>query len=487
MDNLKNRVINGLLWSVVERFALQGTQFILGIFIARLLTPQDYGLIGMIAIFLSISQSFIDSGFSQALIQKKDTNEKDFSTVFYFNLLIAISIYLILYFLAKPISLFYENSQLIAIIQVIGFNLIFSAFSIVPIAKLSKNLDFKTLTKSSLISVMISGAIAIYLAYQGWGVWVLVIQTLLKSFINSILLYTLLKWKPLFLFSKKSFDSLFSFGSKLLATGLLNAVYNNIYLIVIGKIYNANQLGLYTRADQFQQFASENITTIIQRVTYSALCSIQDKQEELERYYKKLIRLSAFVIFPLLIGLGAVAEPFIILILTEKWSGAIPFLQMLVFVGVTYPVHAINLDILKVKGKTNLFLKLEIYKKIVITIVLLATFSFGIKVMIIGQIVSSFLLLYLNTYYTKTLINYTFFNQLKDLLPTFLLSISMGLAVHFAILPIYSNILKLLVGILVGSIFYISFAFLFKFEEAKEVKNLISSMMNKKKSKGENR
>lgn len=473
MNSLKNNMANGILWSVIERFSVQGMQFILGIVLARLLVPTDYGLIAMIAVFLSISQALVDSGFSQALIQKKNTNEKDFYTVFYFNLLVSILIYFILFFLAKPISTFYETPHLAIIIQVIGLNLILSSFSIVPIAKLSKKLDFKSLAKATLISVIVSGLIAIYLAYKGWGVWALVAQMLIKSTLNSILLCILIQWKPKFVFSRASFNTLFSFGSKLLATGLLNAVYNNMYLIVIGKFYDASQLGLYTRANQLQQFPSESVTTVIQRVTYPALCSIQDNKEELELYYKKLIRLSAFIIFPLMVGLAVISKPFIIVILTEKWIGAVPLLQMLAFVGILYPIHAINLDILKVKGRSDLFLRLEIYKKLLITLMLLITFSFGIKVMIIGQIITSIGFLYVNTYYTSKLITYSLYSQVKDILPIFILSISMGGLVYLTIFSIGSNLAKLFVGIGVGPVFYYILASLLKFEEIKEVQKII--------------
>ena len=479
MSTLKNKTLNGLLWSTIERFSVQGVQFLLGIILARILFPSDYGLIGMIAIFMSISQSLIDSGFSQALIQKKNTTEKDYNTVFYFNILTAILIYGILFFLAKPIAVFYAEPILENLTKVIGLNIIFSSFSIVQIAKLSKSLNFKLQTKATLTSVIISGSIGIYLAYMDWGVWALVTQGILKSSINTLLLFILTRWRPKLIFSKKSFNSLFSFGSKLLFSGLLNAVFNNIYLIVIGKFYNVKELGYYTRANQFQQLPSETITVILQRVTFPVLSSIQDQKKKLEHYYKKFIRFSAFIIFPLMIGLAVTASPLIIVVLTDKWINAAPFLQLLCFVGVLYPIHAINLNVLKVKGRSDLFLKLEIYKKLLIAITVLITFSFGVKALIIGQIVCSIISLYLNTYYSKKLIDYSFFNQIKDLIPVLLVSLLMGFTVFASIYFITSNMLKLLTALFVGPLSYYILTFVFKFEEVKEINKFIVKLRGK--------
>lgn len=479
MNNLKSKTIHGLIWSSIERFSVQGVQFVLGVILARILFPSDYGLIGMIAVFLSISQSLIDSGFSQALIQKKNTTEKDYNTVFYFNILTAILVYGILFFLAKPIAVFYGEPILENLTKVVGLNIIFSSFSIVQIAKLSKNLNFKLQTKASLTSVILSGGIGIYMAYKGWGVWALVIQGLLKSGINTLLLFVFTNWRPKLMFSKKSFNSLFSFGSKLLFSGLLNAIFNNIYLIIIGKFYNVKELGYYTRANQFQQLPSETITVILQRVTFPVLSSIQNQHQKLEHYYKKFIRFAAFIIFPLMIGLAVTASPLIIVILTDKWINAVPFLQLLCFVGILYPIHAINLNVLKVKGRSDLFLKLEIYKKLLIAITVLITFSFGVKALIIGQIVCSIISLYLNTYYSKKLIDYSFFNQIKDLIPVLLVSLLMGFTVFASIYFIPSNMLKLITALFVGPLSYYILTFVFKFEEVKEINKLIVKLRSK--------
>jgi O-antigen/teichoic acid export membrane protein len=473
MNSLKKHTINGLLWSIIERFSIQVVQFVLGIILARLLLPSDYGLIGMLAVFMSISQALIDSGFSQALIQKKNADEKDYNTVFYFNIASSVCVYLILFLLSEPIALFYEEPLLENLIKILGLNIIFSSFSIVQLAILTKELNFKTQSKASLTSVIISGVIAVYFAYTGWGVWALVIQVLLKSSVNTLLLFVFTKWKPILLFSKKSFHSLFSFGSKLLFSGLLNAVFNNIYLIIIGKYYTIKELGYYTRANQFQQLPSETLTVILQRVTFPVLSSIQDENEKLSSYYKKFIKLAAFINFPLMTILIVVAEPLIELLLTDKWIEAAPLLQMLCFVGVLYPIHAINLNLLKVKGRSDLFLKLEIYKKILIIISIILTIPFGIKFLIIGQIVCSFISLYLNTYYTKKLIDYGFFTQLKDLFIYFIISIIMGVVMYASMIYIPSNGLKLMVASIVGVLLYFLLGFLLKLNEIEEIKKIV--------------
>jgi len=474
LSTLKNQTIKGLFWSSVERFSVQGVQFLIGIVLARILLPSDYGLIGMIAIFLSLSQALIDSGFSQALIQKKETSEKDYNTVFHFNFIIAVVVYGLLFILAEPIAVFYKEPVLVNLVRVIGLNIIFSSLSIVQIAKLSKSLDFKLQTKATLTSVIISGGVGIYLAFSNWGVWALVVQGLLRSSINTVLLFILTRWRPKFIFSKESFKTLFSFGSKLLLSGLLNAIFNNIYLIIIGKFYNVKELGYYTRANQFQQLPSETITVILQRVTFPVLSSIQNEQKKLENYYKKFIRFSAFIIFPIMIGLVVIASPLIKVVLTDKWVSAVPFLQLLCFVGILYPIQVINLNVLKVKGRSDLFLKLEIYKKILILLAIVTTFSFGIKALIIGQIICSFISLYINTYYTKKLINYSFFNQIKDLLPILLASIFMGIIIFGLIFYIHSNSLKLISSLLVGPISYYLISYLFKFEEINELNKLFT-------------
>ncbi|MDE6340273.1 MAG: lipopolysaccharide biosynthesis protein, partial [Muribaculaceae bacterium] len=318
-ESLKNKTVKGTVWSTIERFSVQGIQFVVMIIMARILTPADYGLVGMLAIFIAISQSLIDSGFSQALIRKQDRTEVDNSTVFYFNIGVGILLYFLLFFSAPFIALFYNEPQLIPITRVIGLSLVFNSFTVVQRAILTINLDFKTQAKASFIGAILSGAVGIYMAYTGFGVWSIVWQQITNLFIVTILLWILSQWKPIFAYSWESFMELFGFGSKLLISGLLETIFRNLYLIVIGKFFKVSDLGYYTRAHQFTDFASSNITGVFQRVTYPVLCTIQDDDASLSDVYRKLLKTSAFIVFPLMMGLAAVAEPMLISFLTEKW------------------------------------------------------------------------------------------------------------------------------------------------------------------------
>lgn len=427
----------------------------------------------MMSIFLSISQSLVDSGFSQALIQKKNPTEQDYSTVFYFNIIIAILVYSIIFISAKKIALFYSEPKLELIAKIIGINLIFSSFSIVQVAKLSKTLNFKLQTTVSLISVVISGAYGIYLAYKGYGVWALVAQGLVKNGLNSILLFVFSEWKPRLIFSIKSLLSLFSYGSKLLFSGLLNAIFNNIYFVIIGKFYSVRDLGYYTRANQLQLLPSETMTVVLQRVTFPVLCTVKDDKASLEILYRRFIRMSAFVIFPVMTGLAVTASPLIDVILTSKWTEAVPFLQLLCFVGGLYPIHALNLNVLKVIGRSDLFFKLEIYKKALITFALLITLPFGLKALIYGQIVCSLISLYINTIYSKRYIDYSFYSQLIDLLPALLISLIMAALLWISLSFLESSVWKLTFSLIMGPLIYVSLALFFNVNDIKIIKSVL--------------
>lgn len=479
MSDLKKKTINGVVWSAIEQFSVQGIQFILGIILARVLLPSDYGMIGMLAIFIAISQSLTNAGFSSALIQKMNPTNNDYSTVFYFNFAISIVIYSILFLCAPTIAKFYNTPILLDLTKIVGLNIIISSFSIVQIAKLSKKLDFKTQAKASLSSVIISGLIGIYLAYHGYGVWSLVVQSLVRNLINSAMLWIVSQWIPSWIFSIGSLKGLFKFGSRLLYASLLSTVFDNLYTLVIGKFYKADELGFYTRANQFQQLPSQNITSIIQRVTFPVLSSIQDDQDHLTKSYRKIIRVSAFIVFPLMLLLAVISEPMVRLVLTDKWIQSASYLQVLCFAGLLYPIHSVNLNILKVKGYSGLFLKLEIYKKILVVIILLFTYSFGIKAMLLGQVLLSILALGLNTYYTSNFIDYKISTQFKDLLSIFLLALFTSFTVYVLNMFINSDLLKITISLISGFIIYYLLAYIFKFQEILEVNSIIRTIKNK--------
>ncbi|MDR3245500.1 MAG: lipopolysaccharide biosynthesis protein [Prevotellaceae bacterium] len=479
MDNLKSKTTKGIFWSSIQTFSTQGIQFVIGIILARLLMPSDYGLIGMLGVFTAISGTFVNSGFSSALVRKQNCSEEDFSTVFYFNIIVAVFFYFVLFFTSPLIAAFYDVPALETITKVVALNLVINSFTIVQQAKLTKKIDFKTQMKASLLAVIISGIVGIIMAYNGFGVWALVVQILAGSFISTIMLWYYSKWRPKTGFSKKSFKELFGFGSKLLASGLLDTIYNNIYTIVIGKKFSQVELGYYTRASGLAQFPSSNITSILQRVTFPVLSTIQDDEDRLRVSYRKLLKLSAFIIFPLMVGLAALADPFIRFLLTDKWQDTIILLQIICFSMMWYPIHAINLNLLQVKGRSDLFLRLEIIKKIVGIIILVITIPLGLIAMCVGMIFSSVICLAINTYYTGKLINVGFFKQMKDLLPILIYSLTMGLLVFGITKMIHSNFISLITGVLLGITYYFCIAKLTKSPELIEIKNLLPNKFKK--------
>lgn len=472
-NTLKQKAVRGVLWSTVERFSVQGVQFLIMIVMARLLTPHDYGIIGMLAIFLAVSQSLIDSGFSQALIRKRDRTEVDNCTVFYFNIVVSTLLYVILYVSAPFVADFYDTPQLCPVMRVVCLGIMFNSLAVVQRALFTINVDFKTQAKAALTASVTSGVVGVAMAYHGFGVWSLVTQQLLNLGINTGLLWLLSKWRPQFVYSWQSFHELFSFGSKLLASGLLDTIYRNIYPIVIGKLFSASSLGHYTRAHQFSEFPSSNLTGIIQRVTYPVLCEIQDDDERLSNIYRRFLKLSAFVIFPLMIGLSSVAQPFVNIILGPQWGFCGQLLQIICFSMMWYPIHSINLNLLQVKGRSDLFLRLEIIKKILGVSVLCITAPFGLVVMCYGQIFNSIVALAINTYYTGKLINVGFLRQMCDLLPTMALCLTMFALILSVNSFLPGNMAKLCVGIVLGVAFYSLASYAFKFLELKELLSLV--------------
>ena len=468
-ESLKNQTISGLKWSAIDRFSAQGVQFVIQIILARLLLPSDYGIIAMLAIFIAISQTFVDSGFSVALIRKLDRDKDDYTTVFLFNIGIGLFFYGILYFSSPLIADFYNIPLLSPITKLLGLSVFLNSLCIVQQAILTVRIDFKTQTYISLSTILISGIIAVYMASVGFGAWALAWQVVIAAFLRTVLYWLVVRWKPDGRFTKKSFKSLFGFGSKLLASGLLETIYNNIYLIVIGKLYDSSSLGLYSRAKGLSGYPSSSITGIIQRVTFPVLSKMQNEDERLRINYRKLLRLSAFIIFPMMIGLSAIADPLIRILLTDKWEGSIILLQILCFSMMWYPVHAINLNLLQVKGRSDLFLKLEIYKKIMTTVTLLVTLPFGIEIMCYGQVLNSLLSLAINTYYTGQLINVGFFKQMKDLIPIIVRCLIMYALIVLMNTVIENNIVKISLDILVAVLLYIGLSYISKGEELHEL------------------
>lgn len=481
---LKQKTISGLIWSFIDSIAGQGITFIVGIILARLLSPKEFGLIGMLAVFIAISQSFIDSGFRQALIRKQDCTQEDYSTVFYFNIVVGIFLYILLFAGAKLIGNFYHEPILKDLIRVLGLSLIINSFTIIQSTLLTKRIDFKLQAKISVIASVISGVISIYLAYAGWGVWSLVALTLIKYTINTILLWLWNKWKPIWCFSKKSFTELFSFGSKLLVSGLIDTIYRNVYYLVIGKYFSAIELGYYTQADQFQALPSSNLLGIIGKVSYPVLSTLQNDKVQLKNTYKKIIRSTMLITFVLMLGMASVARPMILSLIGAKWEPGVIYLQLLCFVGMFYPLHAINLNMLQVLGRSDLFLKIEIIKKALAIPIIIVGVAWGIIAMLIGMIVLSFIAYYLNSYFSGKFIGYSFFDQIKDILPSFLLASTMSSVVFFEGLFVpFSPFPLLIIQLITGAMITFSLCEIFKFKDYLYIKDILKEKFLMQKSK----
>ena len=472
-ESLTHKTVRGTFWSFAERFTAQGVNLLVLVIIARLLSPKEFGLVGMLAVFLAVAQSLIDSGFSQALIRKQNRTEEDKNTVFYFNIFVSVVLYLLLYLISPWVASFYEEPQLNDVMKVICLVIVIDSFAVVQRANYTIEIDFKTQTKSTLISAIISGSIGIYLAYHGYGVWALVFQQLSNSLTNVLVLWAYSDWYPKLVYSWKSFRELFGFGSKLMVSGLLDTLYRNGYQLVIGKTFTAESLGFYTNAHKFSDFPSSSFTAIIQRVTYPVLCTIQDEDERLAQAYRKFLRISAFIIFPLMCGLAAVSNPIVNLLLGEKWRYVAVLMIPICFQMMWYPIHSINLNLLQVKGRSDLFLRLEIIKKIIGVTILFVSLPFGLLVMCYTSILSSILCLGINTYYTGKLIDVGFLMQMKDISSTLLLSLAMFF-LTIKISSFFSDCFwGLIVGCIIGATFFMVVAFFCRMKELLYIKELL--------------
>jgi len=420
--SLKSQAIRGTLWSAAEKFSLMGIQFILQIILARLLTPSDYGIIGILAVFLAIANTFIDCGFTSALIQNQRRTETDFSTAFYFNILIALSFYLLLFFTAPYIALFYKLPILKEVTRVIALVLPFSALSAVNKTKLQIKVDFKTQAKASLSAVIISGLIGIVLAYKGFGVWSLVTQSVSNALLNTIFLFFLLRWKPLFIFSFESFKKMYSFGIKLLGSNLLDTLYFNMYPLIIGKLFSPADLGFYSRALQFASLPSGVSSSILSRVTFPVLSQVQNDFERLFRIYRKYLRIASSLYAPVMAGICAVAQPLILVLIGAKWLNSVPLLRILCLACIFDCVTSVNINLLYVKGYTNVVFNLNIVKKAIAFIILLLFLRWGVAGLCWGQVVYAQIAVFLNTYYTKKILGLGYMLQMKDILPIYLVA-----------------------------------------------------------------
>lgn len=475
--SLRQQAVSGMIWTFAQQFSTQGISFVISVILARLLLPAEFGIIGMIAIFMGVGSTLINSGLTSSLIRTPDADQEDFSTVFYFNIVGSIIIYLILFISAPYIANFFEQPVLTNITRVYGFTFIISAFSTVQLTRLTKKMDFKTQMRVSVPSLIGAGILGVILAYMGYGVWSLVWMAVFQSLLNSVQLWIVTKWTPSLIFNNVKFKYHFKFGYKLLFSGLLDVVFTNSYTVIIGKLFSPAQLGFYTRANTLVQLPVTNISSALSKVTYPLFAAIKDDDVRLKSVYKQIMQMVTFLIAPTLIIMGVLAEPLFRFIFTEKWLPAVSYFQVLCVSGVLYPFHLYNLNILNVKGRSDLFLKLEVIKKVLLVFTILLSLPFGIFGLLWGKVIASALALFINTHYSGKFINYKALEQIKDVGHIIIISLITGFLIWGLDIMLARfqsiDLIRLIAGTLVGVLSYWFMAAVFKFQSIQDIKTII--------------
>lgn len=475
--SLKQKALKGVFWSALEQFGNQIIGFGISVILARLLLPEEFGLIAMLAVFMALAKTLIDSGLTQSLIRTENPDDADYSTVFYFNLAGSIVIYAIIYMAAPYIADFYSQPQLTSITRVFSVVFIINAFAAIQNTRLTKLMDFRTLMLVSTPSLIISGIVGVVLALKGYGVWSLVWSRIAQALAATIQLWYWAKWKPLWLFSTEKFKQHFNFGFKLTLSGILDTIFVNAYPIIIGKFFAPAQVGFYMKANDLQMRPVGVISGVVRKITYPLFSQIQNDDVRLKSVYKRIMQMVIFLVAPTLIFLAVLAEPIFRFLYTEKWLPAVPYIQILCVTGILYPIHDYNLQILNVKGRSDLFLKLEVIKKILLILIILISFQFGIYGLLYSSVVFSFLAFIINTHYTGKFINYTAWQQTKDLLPTILLALISGLAIygtdHYLLALDFHDFTRIVLGSLTSLITFTFLSWVFKLESMYELKTIL--------------
>lgn len=454
MSSIREQTVSGVKWNAIGCFSSQGVHFVLELFIARILLPDDFGIIGMLAIFLSISQAFVDSGFSNALIRKIDRTEVDCSTAFYFNIGLGIVFYGLLYLVAPLIADFYQMPKITNILRVLALTIVINSLGIVPKALRSIAVDFKSQAYASVLSAIVSGIIGLVLAYIGYGVWALVWQSLLSVLLEVLVVWLFAGWRPKTFFSVSSFWNMYSYGNKLLVSGLLHKLYVNLSGLLIGKLYTSADLGLYNRGHQMAALPSMNITSILQRVTYPILAQLQNDDKRLILVYRKYIGMTSLVIFFLMTLLATIAKPLVLLLLTDKWLGAVPYLQVFCLALIFDHLCQLNLNLLMVKGRSDLFLRLEIIKKTIVLPFLILAIPYGPMAICWVTFIHMQVDLFCATYYTGKMFNFGYINQMKDIGKYLVYSILVCTPSYFLCLSDLNHWLSLSISVLISALLY---------------------------------
>lgn len=478
-ESLKDKTVKGTIWSAVDNITQYGITFFVSIVLARLLSPDDYGLIGIITIFTTVCTAIINGGFSTALIRTKNPTDDDYNTAFIVNLILSLVLYAIVFLCAPWIADFFEREDLVALTRVSSFTMVIGALAIVQQTRLTKRIDFKTQTKITFAASIASGIIGITMAILDFGVWSLVAQSLSAQCIRTALLWFYNHWIPSFSFNRRSFSELFGFGWKMMVSGILDSVWTQLYQVIVGKFYSPATLGQYTRAKQFSQMFSSNLTVVIQRVTFPVLSDIQDEKERMVSAYRRIIKVTMFITFVLMFGLGAISEPLLYCLIGAKWHEAASYLPLICLVGAFYPLHAINLNMLQVQGRSDLFLGLEIAKKIIGLVPLLFGAFIGIFPMLYTSICTSIICYLLNSYFPGKLLGYTSWMQIKDIASSFAIAILTALVVFtLKYLPL-TNWLILPMQLISGITIFTLLCKITKSQEYLEIKKMVAPLMNK--------
>lgn len=468
--NLKSQTKEGLYWKFAEQFSNYGIQFIIGICMARMLSPEDYGITALPAIFMAIAGIFASGGFGNALVRKPELKEEDLSTAFYYSMMVGVCCYIVLFCASPWIADFYNVPVLKPLMRITALSFIYSPLGTVQGVLLKRKLDFKTPAKIFVVCRVLAGVIGIVMAYTGYGVWALVISGLVSGIIGNLITLSIVRWYPKTGWSKDSFQYLWGFGNKMIGSWIIGTIYENISPVIIGKFFSPAQLGIYNRAAGYAAMPSQNLTSTLQSVTYPVLSKIQDKDERLAHIYRKMLRVSAFIVFPLMMILAALARPLILVMITVKWEACIILLQIMCFSMMWYPIHALNLNLLEVKGRTDLFFRLEILKRLIGLAILACTLPFGLIPFCYGGVAGSLISLFINTYYTGKIINVGYMRQMKDLAHILFLSLIMFATVMTVNSFIANEIVQIVAGGIIGAGVYLGTAYILKFSELEEVR-----------------
>lgn len=478
--DVKSKTLSGIIWRLAERIGAQGITFLVSIILARLLDPDDYGLIAMVTVFLTISNVFIDSGLGVSLIQKKDADDLDFSTVFYFNIVLCIILYIIMFIAAPFIADFYHSRELTRVLRVLSITIIISSVKNIQHSYVSRHMLFRKFFYSTLGGTIIAAIIGIIMAYMGCGVWALVAQQLINSFIDTVILWFTVKWRPIKAFSIERLRSLFSYGWKVFASAMLNTVYDNLRQLIIGKVYTSEDLAFYNRGRQFPHFIVYNLNTAIDSVLFPVMADAQDDFNRVKAMTRKSIRISSYVLWPIMLGFCIVAEPFTRLVLTEKWMPIVPYLIVFCISGAFQPIHTANLNAVKAVGRSDLYLKLEVKKKIIGMAIIFISMPFGPFFIAIGQLAYNVIAQLINASPNRKLLGYGYIDQLKDIFPYTLIASIMACCIYPIKFLGFNDWLTLFLQIFVGAIVYLVESKLFKLEIFDYVLDIVKNSFKRK-------